>query len=92
LSSDSPRLASHGKRNIGLLAYDPSGLRTTKTATWQSVDKVLIAKAQPNHLPQPEWLDDIDSIAEERERKGLPDAIGRTQKFSYSANYNQVRW
>ena len=92
LPSDTPRLASHGKRKIGLLAYDPTGLRTTKTTTWEAVDKVLIARAKPNHLPQPEWLDELESIEAECERKGIPYAVGRRQKFSYSANYNQVRW
>ena len=36
------RVPSHGKRVIANLPYDPSGLRTTKTATWEALDKVCI--------------------------------------------------
>ena len=36
------RVPSHGKRVIANLPYDPSGLRTTKTATWEALDKVTL--------------------------------------------------
>ena len=87
-----PHLPSHGKRKITLLPYDPSGLRTTKTTTWEATDKVLLAKAMPNHLPFPEWIAEVDDINAKREAKGLPPALGRRMKYNYSKNYNEVRW
>lgn len=74
------------------LAYDASGLRTTKTATWEALDKVIAARAAPDHLPLPEWANEMDEINVERERKGLPPAIGRRFKQVLPANYNDVRW
>jgi hypothetical protein len=87
-----PHLPSHGKRKITLLPYDPSGLRTTKTTTWEAADKELALRATPNHLPQPEWMNDVDAMNKAREEKGLPSPIGRRMKYTYTKNYNEVRW
>eukprot|EP01036_Dinobryon_divergens_P026847 gene26847-35539_t len=86
------RVPSHGKRVIANLPYDPSGLRTTKTTTWEALDKVLIAAAEPDHLVRPEWASRIDAIQAERARKGLPAAVGERYKIDLPAEYNQVRW
>eukprot|EP01039_Chlorochromonas_danica_P009368 gene9368-10343_t len=88
---DKPHLPSHGKRKITLLPYDPTGLRTTKTTTWEALDKAL-EKVVPNHLPAPEWLNEFDKICEEREAKGLPAPLGRRMKLTTSADFNEVRW
>jgi hypothetical protein len=85
------RLPSHGKRQITLLPYDPSGLRTTKTTTWAAVDKVLDTH-KPDHLPVPFWWKNLDEIIAERERKGLPPPLGKRYSAKMSANYNQVKW
>jgi hypothetical protein len=91
-ADDNPRTASHGKRQINLLPYDPTGLRTTKTATWEALDAVLAARAKPNHLVVEEWAKDYDAMCADREAKGLPAPVGRRQKFTVSSNYNRVSW
>lgn len=88
---DKPHLPSHGKRKITLLPYDPTGLRTTKTTTWEALDKAL-QKAVPTHLPAPEWLNEFDQMCDEREAKGLPAPIGRRMKLKASVGFNDVRW
>lgn len=91
ISTDTARVDSHGKRKITLLPYDETGLRTTKTATWGAVEPILAAHA-PTHLPMPEWWNEMDEINKERERKGLPPAVGRRYQAKMSANYTEVRW
>eukprot|EP00600_Ochromonadales_sp_CCMP1393_P002065 CAMPEP_0174979056 /NCGR_PEP_ID=MMETSP0004_2-20121128/14560_1 /TAXON_ID=420556 /ORGANISM="Ochromonas sp., Strain CCMP1393" /LENGTH=182 /DNA_ID=CAMNT_0016230523 /DNA_START=90 /DNA_END=638 /DNA_ORIENTATION=+ len=91
MSTEAPRQVTHGKRAIADLKYDPSGLRTTKTATWEALAPVLDAHA-PDHLPGPEWLGELDSLQAEREAKGLPRAEGRRYKMKMDDNYTEVRW
>ena len=86
-----PHLPSHGKRPIVNLPYDPTGLRTTKTATWAAVEKEL-EKVKPDHLVVPAWINEVEEMQAEREIKGLPEAIGRPQKLIFSQNYHQVKW
>lgn len=63
------------------------------TANWPALQKAVIANAEPDHLPKPEWWNDIDAIAADCERKGIPMTPGRRYKFKeVSKNYNQVRW
>lgn len=90
-STDAPRTPTHGKRKITLLPYDPSGLRTTKTATWDAVLPVL-EQHVPTHLPEPAWWSERDEMYAERERKGLPPPLGKRYNAQMSANYNRVRW
>ena len=75
-----------------MLPYDSTGLRTTKTVTWEALDKVLIANAAPDHLPRPDWADKLEEINADRERKGLPPAIGRRNAITGTDNYTEVRW
>jgi hypothetical protein len=82
---DRPRPVTHGKRKISLLPYDPSGLRTTKTTTWEAVDKVLAKNAAPNHLPEPAWWADRFEMARIAEAKGLPPPIGRRYNWRASS-------
>lgn len=92
LSPEEPRLPSHGKRKISLLDYDPTGLRTTKTTTWETTGKEL-EKWKPNHLPEATWMKDIDNILQECERKGIPVAVGKRYRPAVTPkNYNTVRW
>jgi hypothetical protein len=90
-STDDPRTPTHGKRKISLLPFDPTGLRTTKTVTWEAVNTAL-ASHEPDHLPHYEWESRIEQIQAERERKGLPPAMGKRYNAVMSANYNRVRW
>ncbi len=92
LSSDNPKLPSHGKRKITPLLYDSSGLRTTKTATWEALDKSLALRATPDHLPNPAWVEEYQAMEDDRVKKGLPLPMGKRYKFQYSNNYNEVRW
>jgi hypothetical protein len=92
LADDNPRAASHGKRKISQLPYDPSGLRTTKTATWEALDTVLADRAKPNHLVAEEWRKDYAQMCIDAEAKGLPMPLGRRHKWQTSANINTVRW
>jgi hypothetical protein len=90
-STETPRKATHGKRKIALLPYDPSGVRTTKTVTWDFVAPIL-DKHTPTHLPQPVWFGEEEAIQADREKKGLPPAVGKRYNAVMSGNYNQVRW
>lgn len=40
ISNAAEKVPTHGNRNITPLPYDPTGLRTAKTATWTALDKV----------------------------------------------------
>jgi hypothetical protein len=84
---------SPGNKNPAVLRYDPSGLRSTMSATWPELNKAVDANAKPNHLPVPEWFNDIDAIEKECERKGIPYVAGRRFKYaSQTSNFNEVRW
>lgn len=80
-----------GKRKVTLLPYDPTGLRTTKTTTWEATDKELL-KIVATHAPRPEWSDKLEAINAERVAKNKPPVIGRPVQFEHSGNYNHVRW
>lgn len=42
---------SPGNNNPAVLAYDPTGLRSTMSATWEELDKAVLKNALPDHLP-----------------------------------------
>lgn len=93
IEGDKPNLPSAYKRKINLLPYDPSGLRTTKTTTWEAIQPILQKRAVTNHCPEPAWAKEADSIISDREKKGLPPAVGKPYKFKrVSDNYTAVRW
>jgi hypothetical protein len=93
IESDKPYLPTAYKRKINLLPYDPSGLRTTKTTTWAAIQPILEKRAVAKHLPAPAWSNETESIDNERQRKGLPPAVGKPYKFKrVSDNYTVVRW
>jgi hypothetical protein len=56
-------LPSHGKRKITLLPYDPTGLRTTKTATWQAGKCLLFQCIRYLHAYQPVCSDCNESLS-----------------------------
>lgn len=87
-----PKYPITTKRKITLLPYDNTGLRTTKTTSWEAVNKSL-ANHTPNHLPRPSWFDEYDKLVEDRLKKDLPPPVGRRHKYAnVSSNYNEVRW
>ena len=85
-------VGSPGNKNPAVLAYDPSGLRSSMSATWSAMDKAVALRANPNHLPTPSWWNDLAEIEADCERKGIPYVAGRRPKLSASSNYNEVRW
>jgi len=84
--------SSQGRfKNPAVATYDSTGLRSSMSATWKSLDEVIINCA-PDHLPEPEWLGKMDEIIADAERKNIPITFGRPYKYAKSSNYNQVRW
>lgn len=49
---EKPEEGSPGMKNPDVTRYDPTGLRTTMTANWTSLQRSLDA-VRPNHLPVP---------------------------------------
>jgi hypothetical protein len=79
--------------NVAVKSYDPTGLRSTATATWAEMEKALALKAQPNHLPRMEWEGDLAEMSKRSEEKGLPFLEGRRQKWkSVPSTYNKMKW
>lgn len=72
-------------------AYDPSGLRTAKAASFAAVDAV-IDKVKPTHLDRPAWFGKEDEIIAACAKKGIPVTPGQRFKFNVPPNYNKVAW
>ena len=80
-------------KNPAVALYDPSGLRSTMSATWEALDLAVLKNADPNHLPAPAWYTNQESVDEFCEKKGIPYTLGRRFKpAQQSDNYNEVRW
>ena len=79
-------------KNAAVLQYDPSGLRSSMSATWGALDKAVEQRTAPNHLPMPAWWNDLKEIEADCERKGIPYVPGRRVKMTAGTNYNEVRW
>mmetsp|Transcript_16230 Transcript_16230/g.14668 ORF Transcript_16230/g.14668 Transcript_16230/m.14668 type:complete len:195 (+) Transcript_16230:31-615(+) len=72
--------------------YDPTGLRTQKSVTYDAYRKA-VEKYAPNHLPLPAWANQEKEIIAECERKGLPIALGKRFKYDYvPPSYNTLGW
>ena len=87
-----PEQGSKGNKNPAVLKYDPSGLRTSMTATWAEMDKALERDARPNHLVRPHWEGQMEEIQAECDRKGIPHVPGKRFKFKTTAKFNDVKW
>jgi hypothetical protein len=74
------------------MKYDPSGLRSSMSATWGALEKAVDEKATPNHLPKPAWWNELDAIEAECEKKGIPYLMGRRWGKNGTGNYNEIRW
>lgn len=82
----------NGKKKQVTFAYDPSGLRTPRSAALPAFE-AEIRKIEPDHLPEPEWMKHLDEMEAEAKRKGIPQVMGRRYKPRYlSPGYNQVYW
>lgn len=56
-------------QNPAVMAYDPTGLRTTMTASWESLEKEL-QKSAPTQLVHSFWQNQEEQIIAECEAKG----------------------
>jgi hypothetical protein len=85
--------SSPGRPIPAVLAYDPTGLRSTPTASWKSYDEAL-AKVTPDHFPKT-WPTETEfnQMVAESTAKGRPIPDGITYKWQrVSDNFNVVRW
>lgn len=91
ISSNAPRIGSPGQKNPAVESYDPSGLRSSMTATWTQLDKSLEAN-RPTHLVRPWWAQHIEKIHEECDRKGIPRVPGKNDFSGLPKEYYELRW
>ena len=92
IGSSVPHEGSPGTKNPAVLQYDPSGLRSSMTATWTELEKAIKEQATPDHLPHPDWYGGRDALDADRESKGLPDAVGKRYAYEVPEGYNKLRW
>ncbi len=83
--------------NPAVLAYDPTGLRSARSASWSEFDNVIEArrKLHAEHQPTYAWggVEELEEINKAQEEKGLPPVSGKKWIGTFSDdNYNQVRW
>lgn len=85
----------YGKRkNPAVERYDPTGLRSSGTASWVEMDKAVLAHCTETHTSRPEWYGKEAEIIAECERKGVPPTLGRrfNDPRSSSPEYTQAQW
>ncbi len=77
---DLPNYAgSPGRKNADVNRYDPTGLRSSMTASWAELEKKY-DENMPDHLPLPHWYLDQAAIVEKYESRGLPPVPGEEWK------------
>ncbi|KAG5178159.1 hypothetical protein JKP88DRAFT_264748 [Tribonema minus] len=86
-----PKKGSPGNKNPAVLRYDPTGLRSTMSATWAETDKSLELH-RPHHLPRAEWVEDYDKMLKKAEENGLPPPIGRPLRMRYQRIIRTAHW
>ena len=80
------------KKKEVTFAYDPSGLRTPRSANLAAFNRE-IATIVPDHLPAPEWMNNLAAIEADCAKKNIPLVFGRRYKFdSVTPGYNEVTW
>jgi len=78
--------------NPAVRSYDPTGLRSARSASWESFDKVIAEAASKTHVPTPVYETELDKFNAEKEEMGVPPTFGRRYKAKFTKNYNEVRW
>lgn len=83
--------------NPAVKKYDPSGLRSSMSATWGELDKALAEQAQADHLPSnngKNWQAKQEALDAESERKGIPYVSGSNYRGynNRPKNYTDCRW
>ncbi|CAM9802296.1 unnamed protein product, partial [Choristocarpus tenellus] len=102
LKSDSGDIKppSQGNKNPAVLKYDPTGLRSTMSASTEEMEKSIQARMQlgcagkymPNHLIRPAWEGEEADIMKEMELKGLPPVPGRVLKIDVPKKVFIATW
>jgi hypothetical protein len=85
--------------NPAVLRYDETGLRSARSASWDSFDQVIGAHADRlnkvgySHVPLPVHHNSLETDNETRATTGVPPLMGRRWKLSETTdNFNKVRW
>mmetsp|Transcript_9497 Transcript_9497/g.10014 ORF Transcript_9497/g.10014 Transcript_9497/m.10014 type:complete len:177 (-) Transcript_9497:47-577(-) len=94
LQKHQPRGNSSKGQNIpAVFKYDPTGLRSTPTASWKALDAEL-QKYVPKHFPRTlATEEEYAQLIADSKAKGRPIPAGVTYKWKkVSDNFNQVRW
>eukprot|EP00640_Fibrocapsa_japonica_P007004 CAMPEP_0113935714 /NCGR_PEP_ID=MMETSP1339-20121228/2814_1 /TAXON_ID=94617 /ORGANISM="Fibrocapsa japonica" /LENGTH=162 /DNA_ID=CAMNT_0000937957 /DNA_START=219 /DNA_END=707 /DNA_ORIENTATION=+ /assembly_acc=CAM_ASM_000762 len=82
---------SPGRPNPAVERYDPSGLRSSMTATHAALAESL-EKYKPNHLVKEEWADKEQEIVEWYTSRGLPPVPGRPTNWAKPADWDKPSW
>jgi len=91
-AGDQPKEGSTGKfGNPAVFEYDPTGLRSSMTATHEALEAEL-DKHKPTQLPHFAWEDNQDAIVAEYEAKGLPVPPGQPFKWKVPPDYYKAKW
>ena len=77
ISYEKHKAGSVGLKNPAVARYDPTGLRSTMTASWKELDAAVLKNALPDHFPTPVWVPQLEKLNEECERKGIPYRLGK---------------
>mmetsp|Transcript_21133 Transcript_21133/g.84242 ORF Transcript_21133/g.84242 Transcript_21133/m.84242 type:complete len:207 (-) Transcript_21133:448-1068(-) len=77
--------------NPAVKEYDPTGLRSSMTATYEALEASL-EKHQPDHLPTPVWWDEYDEICAKHEAQGRPIPLGRPTQWIKPAGLKKASW
>lgn len=79
--------------NPAVLAYDPTGLRSARSASWASFDSVIEGQREKMSVPLPVHHKTLAAENEQRVERGVPPTLGkRFVPRNMSDNYNEVRW
>lgn len=83
---------SAGNKNEDVLRYNPDGLRSAMSASWEAMEAELATHA-PTQLPHYEWEEDAADIIEYTEARGLPPVPGRrTVGWGTNPRMYDPRW
>lgn len=71
--------------------YDPEKTRSAKKVN-QVVVNAIMAKYTPTHFDAPAWINHVDEIKADCERKGIPLTMGRVHEYALPKSFNTLHW
>eukprot|EP00634_Sargassococcus_sp_CCMP2135_P004058 CAMPEP_0198648208 /NCGR_PEP_ID=MMETSP1467-20131203/3314_1 /TAXON_ID=1462469 /ORGANISM="unid. sp., Strain CCMP2135" /LENGTH=204 /DNA_ID=CAMNT_0044383909 /DNA_START=81 /DNA_END=695 /DNA_ORIENTATION=- len=77
--------------NPAVKEYDPTGLRSSMTATHEALAKSL-EEHKPTQLVHYEWWDEQDAIIADAKAKGIPPPPGKPPAWKYPKERYQASW